>query len=106
MQISPSLALAALLSLLPLAASAQTDSEITAAARALFQDGMAAVERGDYPTAADRLRRSVALRDSPVVRTNLALALIELGRLVEASEHLRAAIDAVEPWTRIHGLAS
>lgn len=86
--------------------SAQSDSETTAAARALFEAGLEAVDRGDFTTAADRLGRSVALRDSPVARVNLALALIELGRLVSASEHLRAVLRVVEPGTRAHALAS
>lgn len=73
------------------AAAQPADSpERTAAARALFEQGMAAVDAGDWATAADHLRRSLALRASPVVRFNLALALSELGRFVEASEHLRA----------------
>src|SRR4029077_13268112 len=39
--------------------------------------------------AADRFRRALALRDSPVIAYNLASALRELGKLVEASEMLR-----------------
>ncbi len=73
------------------AQSSGEDVEQTAAARALFQQGMRAVDAQDWATAADLLGRSQALRSSPVVRYNLALALIELGHLVEASEHLRAA---------------
>ncbi len=63
--------------------------ERTAAARALFEEGMHAVDARDWATAADQLGRSLALRPSLVVRFNLALALVELGRFVEAGEHLR-----------------
>ena len=65
------------------------DETQTAAARALFDEGMAAVDRQDFETAVDRLSRSLELRGSAVVRVNLALALAQLGRLVEATEHLR-----------------
>jgi len=65
------------------------DAETTASARALFEEGVALSDRGDWPTAADRLRRSYALRPSSVVAFNLARADIQIGRLVEASELLR-----------------
>ncbi len=81
------------------------DAERTAAARALFEQGMRAVDEGDWQTAADRLGRSQALRSSPVVRYNLALALSELGRLVEASEHLRAVQRESEEGSDVHRLA-
>jgi hypothetical protein len=64
--------------------------ERTAAARTLFEEGMRAVDARNWALAADQLGRSLALRSSVVVRFNLALALVELGRFVEASEHLRA----------------
>ena len=65
-----------------------TDPATTAAARSLFERGAAAADAGDHATAADLLRRSLALRPSPVVAFNLAQALTELGHLVEASELL------------------
>lgn len=82
------------------------DAETTASARALFEQGMAAVDARDFETAADRLSRSLELRDSPVVRTNYALALIELGRLVEASEHLRQVQRVAPADSRVHQIAS
>ncbi|MEC7524576.1 MAG: hypothetical protein VYE22_32150 [Myxococcota bacterium] len=84
---------------------AQDDEATTAAARALFEQGMDAVDAGDYETAADRLDRSLALRDSIVVRVNLALALGELGRLVEASEHLRRVQREAEEGSPPHRVA-
>ncbi len=90
-------------------ASAQSETreetERTAEARALFREGMDAVDRSDWATAADRLGRSYELRPSPVVLYNLAGALAQLGRLVEASEDLRAAIRASDDDSRLHDLA-
>jgi hypothetical protein len=83
-----------------------SDAETTASARALFEQGMTAVDARDFETAADRLARSLELRDSPVARTNYALALIELGRLVEASEHLRRVQRAAPAESRVHQIAS
>lgn len=83
----------------------EVDAETTAAARALFDQGMAAVDAGDHQRAADFFGRSIQLRDSPVTRTNLALALIELGHLVSASEHLRVAIRTSRPDSRVRILA-
>ena len=85
--------------LLPATAARAQDEptpEETALARSLFQQGMAAVEAGDYETAADRLGRALEIRDSAVVRTNYALALIELGHFVEASEHLEVVVRTSE----------
>jgi len=82
------------------------DAETTAAARALFDEGMNAVDAGNFQQATDLLSRSIELRDSPVTRTNLALALVELGHLVAATEHLRAAIRMAEPSSRVWELAS
>jgi tetratricopeptide (TPR) repeat protein len=78
----------------------------TALARSLFEQGMAAVDARDYATAADRLGRSLELRDSVVVRANLALALAELGRFVEAIEHLRQVQRATDPGSDAHALAT
>ena len=88
------------------AQEAASDAETTASARALFEQGMDAVDGRDFETAADRLARSLELRDSPVVRTNYALALIELGRLVEASEHLRQVQRGAPADSRVHQIAT
>jgi hypothetical protein len=60
-----------------------------ASARALFEEGVALSDKGSWPEATDRFRRALALRDSQVIRFNLAAALIEQGQVVEASELLR-----------------
>ncbi len=86
--------------------SADTEADRTAAARALFEEGMRAVDARDWQVAVDRLRRSHELRPSPVVRYNLALALIEVGGFVAASEHLRAVIRATGEGTEAHRIAS
>lgn len=88
------------------AAAQESEAERTAAARALFVQGMEAVDAGDFETAADRLSRSLELRDSPVARTNLALVLIELGRFVEASEHLRWVVRDTEEGSQAHDVAA
>ena len=77
----------------------------TAAARGLFEQGMEAVDAGDYSTAADRLSRSLAIRDSVVARANLGIVLVELGRLVEASEHFRAVMRAADVGSPPYELA-
>lgn len=66
-----------------------SEEERTAAARALFEEGMELVREGALDEATDRLRRSLELRASAVVAFNLSTALVERGQLVEASEHLR-----------------
>lgn len=79
----------------PPAVRAQEDDEQRqAAARALFEQGMAFVDRGELDQAADRFERSLDLRFSPVVAYNLSNALVQLGRFVEASERLRQVIRA------------
>ena len=60
-----------------------------ASARALFQEGVDLAERSDWLGAEDRFRRAYTLRSSPVIAYNLASALVERGKLVEASEYLR-----------------
>lgn len=65
-----------------------TDPARTASARALFEEGVAHVDRDAWGPAAESFRRALSLRDSQVIRYNLASALVELGKLVEASELL------------------
>lgn len=84
-------ALAAVLCLACASAAAQ-DEEQTAQARSLFEEGVAASDRGDWEGATDHFRRSLALRGSPVVSFNLAMALARTGHLVEAQEHFRRAL--------------
>jgi hypothetical protein len=85
---------------------AQDDPSRTAAARALFEEGMRAVDSREWERAVDRLSRSLELRASPVVRFNLGLALIEIGRFVEASEHFRSVQRETEAGSDAHRLSS
>lgn len=60
----------------------------SATARSLFEQGVELASNGRWADAADRFQRSLSLRESPVVAYNLAVARMETGRLVEASELL------------------
>jgi hypothetical protein len=64
------------------------DPARSASARALFEEGVGHADRDEWADAADAFRRALSLRDSQVIRYNLASALVELGKLVEASELL------------------
>jgi len=74
------------------AQDAAPDPSVRATARALFQEGVGFVDALEWAQAADRFERALALYDSAVIRFNLATVYDELGRLVEASEHLRDVI--------------
>lgn len=65
------------------------DVRRTAMARALFADGVEQAREGRFERAADFFRRAHALRPAPAVAYNLASALVQTGRLVEASEVLQ-----------------
>jgi hypothetical protein len=71
----------------PLAAEAQTTQE-TALARSLFEEGVRLADQGQWPEAADRFRRAFTLKPTPGIAFNLASALGEAGKLVEATELL------------------
>ena len=58
-------------------------------ARASFEEGLAFVERKEWQEAALRFQEVLLIRASNVVAYNLAFALVQLGRLVEAAELLR-----------------
>ncbi len=74
----------------PCAAQGEPGAQETAAARALFEEGVGLADQARWPEAADRFRRSLSMRPSPVVAYNLASALVHLERLVEASELLQS----------------
>jgi len=78
------------------------DARLTAAARAVFEEGLELADRGDWEAAADRFRRASEIRDSAPIRFNLAQSIARLGRLIEAVEMLRALEEdeAVEPEVR------
>lgn len=75
----------------PSGASAQDDATRAAAARAMFGEGVAAADAEDWGVAVERFERARALRASPTIALNLAIALGHVGRVVEAVELLRAA---------------
>ena len=78
----------------PTVTKAQESADLArdASARELFEQGVALAEQGDWAAAEDRYRRALALRNSPVIAYNLASALCELGKLIEASEMLRRVL--------------
>lgn len=82
-------------------ASAQNDAAQSAQARALFRQGVQAADRLEWEDAADLFRRAMALRPSPVIQFNLAQALIQLGNLVEGTEHLRGVLRTSDTDRRV-----
>ena len=62
----------------------------TALARSLFEEGLAAADAERWDEAAERFGRAYALKPTPATAFNWAAALIEIGKLVEAGERLRA----------------
>ena len=80
------LLLSFMLSATPPIALAQVHPSQSAAARALFDEGVILARAEDYLAASDRFRRAYALRPSAPIAFNLAASLVHLGALVEASE--------------------
>lgn len=76
--------------------SAQEDATRTAAARALFTEGVEAVDAEDWARAEDRFSRAQELRSSPAIELNLAIVRERQGRLVEATEGLQRVIRSSE----------
>ncbi|MFK7991565.1 MAG: hypothetical protein AB8I08_36450 [Sandaracinaceae bacterium] len=68
-----------------------TDAE-TEAARASFQAGLELADEGEWEAASARFREALALRDSPAVRTNLAISLAESGLTLEAVAELERVL--------------
>jgi hypothetical protein len=66
-------------------AHAQSDAD-RATARALGQEGEAALQNKDYAAAEDRFRRADKLIHAPTLEIGLARALVGVGKLVEAQE--------------------
>lgn len=79
--------------------------ERTALARSLFRQGVELSDRGEWADAADRFRRSLRLRHSPIVEFNLGTALTHTGRLVEAAELFRRAVRDGEAPARLREAA-
>jgi Ca-activated chloride channel homolog len=56
---------------------------------------------GQYAEAVEAYRSALGTRaDGPVLRYNLGTALLQLGNFAEAEEHLRGALDRVDPQQR------
>lgn len=75
----------------PAGEDAGDEVQRTALARSLFREGVELSDGERWAEAADRFRRSLALRDSPIVAFNLGTASMHTGRLVEAVELFRRA---------------
>jgi hypothetical protein len=86
----PALASAAIFSLVSLAApvalAAPATPENVASARALYNDGSAALDDKRYPVAREKLAAAWALVQTPIIGAALAEAQAALGELVEAQE--------------------
>lgn len=82
--------LAVLVLVLPGVASAQED------ARALFTQGQAAYETGDYATAARLWERAYEIDSRPLLQYNLAQAYERLGQLEQAIEAYQIYVDGAE----------
>lgn len=78
---------------------AQSPDDDLARARVLFREGVGHVEANDLDAAAASFEAALALHDAPSIRFNLASALVELNRFVEAYPHLSmlASDPAVDP---------
>src|SRR5690349_21617960 len=76
-----------LATLLTNAALAQKSHE-TALARALFEEGVALADKGDWSAAADRFGRAYELKPTAGIAFNWSSALTKTGKLVQASELL------------------
>jgi hypothetical protein len=66
---------------------AQTARE-TAMARALFEEGVKLADEARWSEAVDRFERARALKPTPGITFNLASAMAETGKVIEASEML------------------
>ena len=74
-------------------AQATEDARQTAAARALFQEGVRFSDSNDWANAADRFERALAVKNAPTIEFNLATAYEHLGRFVECVERLRHILN-------------
>ncbi len=66
----------------------------TATARALFEEGVKLLDEERWAEAVDRFERVLSIRWSTAAAFNLAAALVELGRLLDASELYRQVAHA------------
>jgi len=84
--------------LAPASLSAQAPDADRVTARAMAEEGQAALERRDYRVAEDRFTRADALIHAPTLMLGLARAQLGLGKLVEAHEsYQRILREGVKP---------
>lgn len=76
-------------------AAAQSEEELSRA-RAAFGEGVQLTAEERWPEAASRFREVLAVRATPQVRFNLAVALFHSGELPEAADLLAQVVDADE----------
>ncbi len=69
--------------------SATTPPEVAEAARRLFREGAQLANQGRWEDARDRFQRALAVRPSPLLRFNLAIAAQNSGHFVEAIDQYR-----------------
>jgi tetratricopeptide (TPR) repeat protein len=74
-------------------------------ARSLFAQGVELMAEERYAAAATHFERSLELRESAVVHYNLASALVQLERFVEAVEHLERVLSNAEAPPRARAAA-
>lgn len=61
-------------------------------ARALFEEGLDFIDNREWTMAADRFSRVLQMRWSPVVAYNLGSALMEIGEIGSALEHIQRVL--------------
>ena len=76
-------------------ASAQTEAQLERA-RVAFGEGVQLTAEERWAEAAARFREVIAVRATPQVRYNLAVALYHSGEIPEAADHLALVVDADE----------
>ena len=87
------------------ASASPDDARQTALARSLFQEGVQLGEADQWPEAADRFERALALRNSPNLEHNLAIAYEHSGRIVEAIERFRRVAASARADRRLKDAA-
>jgi Tetratricopeptide repeat len=90
-------ALALALLLVPAVASAQSSDADKATARVLAQQGQDALDKKDFPTAADRFERARQLYPAPTLAVALARAQIGMGKWIAAQETLNRVLREGSP---------
>jgi hypothetical protein len=81
------------------------DAQMTAIARALFEEGLQFIDSAAWANAADRFSRLLAIRYSAVAAYNLALARSHLGQLVLAAETLQKLLADASLDAKVRGPA-